>query len=347
MGPGPGRALSGRVLALGLALALGMAGLWAAPFLARMVVDGGARDGGGPAPADPAEVDAFLAAALPAAGLTLRHSQVGAEGLRTETWAVPPGRAAEEVAQGLRQAARAEGVELHLVPRDELDALVRVYAGSAPRRALLLVPTLPADTTPPAAPNRRERPLLGLVIGGLGEREAAALVATPLPLTVAVRPFLPHSLAVARDAARAWQEVLVDVAEPELDPAAARAAVPFSTGLLLREEAAGRLAGPGLEGVVVTPARLAAPAGLLVLSAWRARAREVTELQARITHLLATRGRTAVLLEHDDPALPGLLGWAARVAGSRYRLVLAHELARPEDTVGLAGEEPPAALSPP
>ncbi|MCK6506828.1 divergent polysaccharide deacetylase family protein [Myxococcota bacterium] len=303
MGPGPGRALSGRVLALGLALALGMAGLWAAPFLARMVVDGGARDGGGPAPADPAEVDAFLAAALPAAGLTLRHSQVGAEGLRTETWAVPPGRAAEEVAQGLRQAARAEGVELHLVPRDELDALVRVYAGSAPRRALLLVPTLPADTTPPAAPNRRERPLLGLVIGGLGEREAAALVATPLPLTVAVRPFLPHSLAVARDAARAWQEVLVDVAEPELDPAAARAAVPF--------------------------------------------AREVTELQARITHLLATRGRTAVLLEHDDPALPGLLGWAARVAGSRYRLVLAHELARPEDTVGLAGEEPPAALSPP
>lgn len=348
MGPGPRRSLTGPLLGLGLALTLGVAGLWAAPFLARRVVDGGLRGGPTSSEEDPARVDAFLDGALPQAGLALRATSTTSGGARAETWAAPPGRPTQEVAQALRQAARAEGIELHLAPRDELDVLVRVYAGSNARRELLLVPTLPPDSPPAAASNRRERPLLGLVIAGLGAREAP-VVRSPLPLTVAVRPYLPHSLAVARDAARAWQEVLVEVNDPQQDLAAARAAIPFQTGLLLREETVGVLSRAGLEGLVVTPLRAGdpLPAGLLVLGAWQSRQRGAAELQARISHLLASRGATAVLIEHDDPDLPGLLAWAAQVGSTRYRLVLAHELARPADTLGGRDAERPAGLSPP
>lgn len=337
MGPGPRRSLSGPLLAMALATTLGVAALWAAPFLARLVVDGGSRGRAVEAEADPVRVDAFVDRALQAAGLTQRRSRAEVEDVVHETWALPPGRPAEEVAQALRQAARAEGVELHLVARDELDALVRVYAGSKLRRELLLVPTLPSDTPPPSAPNRRERPLLGLIVAGLGQADARALVSTPLPLTVAVRPFQPHSLAVARDAAMAWQEVLAEVEGPALTPSAARAAVPFASGVLLREDASAHLSSPGLEGVVVTTTRAGPtpPAGLLLLGAWRARDRSLDDLLARTTHLLARDGGAAVLVEHDAPTLPGLLRWAAQVGTSRYRLVLAHELARPADTLGI------------
>lgn len=343
MAPPSARGLRSWLLGAAVVAVLAGAAVWAAPWLARMVVHT-QRGGGRRVESDPAQVDAFVGRALPEAGAVRALSSQDAEGVQRATWQLRPDTTAEQATAALREAARAAGVELHAVPRDTLDAEVRVYAGSALRHEVLLIPSLPADSPPPRAVNRRERPLVALVVAGLGPREATGLVRTPAPLTLAVEPYTPFALATARDAALAWQEVLVEVTEGE-DAAAALQAVPFATGALARG-AAGEGAAAALgTGLLVVERDLPRPPGeaLLVVQPWHARQRALEDLLARIRHLALRDGGTAVLVEADAPALPGLLQWATEGHARGYRVVHASELARQVDVVGILDANNPRA----
>ncbi len=336
MGTPTQRELRGGLLGLGLALGVIGLGLSVAPWLAGEVVE---RRRGGQAGAeerDPQAVRAYLSEALSAEGLQRKSSVEQAPGRRSEVWQTQPGTEMEALLDRLAERARAAGVEQHGQVRDELDGLLRTWAGSVAVDEVLILPALPADTPPPPSPNRRIRPLLAIVIAGLGEVAAAELVSTPLPLSVAIRPTRPASLRVARDAALAWQEVLADLRESELSPAEARAALPFCTGLLTGELSSGALQGLDLDTVLLAPESSNATPGhaLLVRGAWMARQRALDDLLARLSHLAAQRGHTTLVIEHDAPALPGLLRWAQETGASRYRLVQASEIVRPVELVG-------------
>lgn len=336
MGNPTQRDLRAGLLGAGLVLALIGLALGVAPWVAREVVE---RRRGGSAVAeqrDPASVHAYLDAALNAEGLQRRSSTELAGGRQSEVWQAPPGTEMEDLMVRLSERAREAGVEQHGQVRDELDAQLRTWAGSIAVDEVLILPSLPPDSPPPAAPNRRIRPLLAIVIAGLGDVASAELVSTPVPLTIAVRPMKPASLRVARDAALAWQEVLADLRGSELAAAEARAALPFCTGLLLDETSTGPLDGLEMDTVLVAPggaAKVRGPA-LLVQGAWLARDRGVEDLLARLSHLLARRGHSTLVIEHDAPALPELLRWAQEVGASRYRLVQASEISRPIELIG-------------
>jgi len=324
---------------------VGLALVWAAPWLARQVIRTGRGGTARPAEAGPARVDAFLAAGLPQAGAARLLEQAEREQVLHATWQLGPGRTAEEAARSLRDQARDAGIELHELPRDLLDAEVRVYAGSQLRQDLLLIPALPADTPPPRGANRRERPLVALVVAGLGPTDDRALVRRDVPLTVAIRPFTPFALSTARDAALAWQEVLVDLDAHEDDLSAARASLPFSSGALL----AGRDPAPVAplfprEILVQTAQR---PPDLdpavTTVEVWQARDRGTADVLARLRYLAARDGHTALLLQRSDPALDGVLDWAEGADAAGYRLVLASEVARPVDMIGLRARDNPRA----
>jgi len=355
------RALIIRLGLLGLLLCTLGAALWWAPELARRVVRTGRGGQRTASVRDHAPVDRAVADALSQAGLRDRLDHSDRDGVITETWRVPQGRQAAALADQIRSSALASGVsEIHISPRDLLDASLRVYAGRQLRYDLLLVPSLPVDTPPPPSANRRERPLVAIIIGGLGRRDAHWLTNSGLPLTLAIQAWTPYALATARDAGLALQEVLVDLdgaagtdgsqtggsqtggsQAGATDPAQARQALPFSTGFLLRETDPERLSALPQAGVVVTTASIAAarPPSLLVLSAWQGRKRRLSDVLARVRYLAATKLHTAVLLESDDPILPGLLSWVRDKAPRRYRVVLASECARPKDVVGLPEQE--------
>lgn len=340
--PSPPELRSGLLAVGALLLIVGLA-VGMAPRLAREVVE---RRRGGSATRelrDPHAVQAYLAQALAAEGLQRLTSQELGEARRSEVWRAPPATDINELLIRLGDRARQAGVEQHAQVRDELDGQLRTWAGSVPVDEVLLVPSLPADTPPPPPPNRRIRPLLAVVIAGLGDVAAGELVSSPVPLTVAVRPHRPATLRVARDASLAWQEVVADLRSSELSPAAAREAIPFCTGVLLGETAARSLDTLDADSVVIAPGSTSRPPprALRVEGAWMARQRELADLVARLTHLAAVRGHTTLVIEHDAPALADLLRWAQSTGASRYRLVQASEIARPIETVGGKEERVP------
>lgn len=323
-----------------------------APMLARKVV--GSDRGGGEAPvartASVTEVDRFVAETLPASGAGTRLDQRIDGEVQRATWQLPPGRDAAEVAEALREAARREGVEVHVVAQDLLDQRVRVYAGAELRHDLLLIPSLPPASSLPRPVNRRERPLVALIIRGLGATQAEAVVEAPIPLTIAVRPYTPYALPTARDAALHWQEVLVDLSDVDVPDAgavrAAMEAVPHATGLVMGERGAGQAAGIAGAQVVVAPRPpTLVPEALepRLLVPWQARDRRAEDLEARLHHLAQTQGHTTLMVDIDDVGLPGLMEWAGRANELGIRLVHASEALRPIDMIGMLDVDNPRA----
>lgn len=288
-------------------------------------------------------VDALLAEALSAAGATLLGEEVrSSDGVRHAVYQLPPGEEPLALAREIRATATARGLELYASPVDGLDAEVRAYAGAAVRQQLLLIPTLPSAEAAeaPRPKSLRERPLLAIIVAGLGDARAPEwLQEVPIPLTVAIRPYAPFSLRLAQEAALAWHEVLVDlsghpaVVSDKKALAEAMAAVPFSSGLL--SPVPPRAALPTPFAVLVQPdSRGEAPTAVRGqwVPAQRSLRRSAQDTLTR-TRLLALRdGAAAIVLDLQDPGLEGVLAWAAQEKG--FRIALASEVARADQVRG-------------
>jgi hypothetical protein len=106
---------------------------------------------------------------------------------------------------------------------------VRVYGGSRLAARLRMEPTLP-DWPEVAAGTR---PLFVLVVDAVDRDPHASsrLLDVPQPLAVALSPYSPYTLRMARDAVTRHKEVLARV-EPDTTPTEALEAVPYATGAL-------------------------------------------------------------------------------------------------------------------
>ncbi|MGH7385590.1 MAG: divergent polysaccharide deacetylase family protein [Candidatus Rokuibacteriota bacterium] len=101
-----------------------------------------------------------------------------------------------------------------------------LFRGS-PRRAVRPAPATPSRSSPEMAPLPPGAPRVAVIVDDLGGRRDVFDVLREIrrPLTVAVRPTLPLSATIARDASRAGMEVLLDLPMepyryPEVDPGA-------------------------------------------------------------------------------------------------------------------------------
>lgn len=284
-------------------------------------------------------LDGFLARELGRAGATL-SSVASTDG--TEVVRVPDGVSPRELGEALRRAALAEDIELYAAPLEDNEAEVRVYDGAVLLRRMVLRPTQTALLPAPDMPTLREQPLLGVVIAGLGHRPAGDLLEMGLPLTLAVKPFTPHSLRIAEDARLRWHEVLVELEASEAAADTQLQAVPGAAGALWTAaqqrlptfDAAtlptvvhhGPTPGPALEG-----GRTVEAAGLPGASA--------REQLAHAWSQAREQGHALVVLQADDPTLPEALHALRQAPSLGYRLALASEVARWEDVRGLSDAE--------
>jgi hypothetical protein len=241
------------LVAVGVLVLAGVALLWSRSVpIARSLVFG--------APSDPAEtavdaaalgaIQADLRGDLSAAGLDEawlvsetalpREDRGGTWNASELRWRLPRGRDPQDLAGSLESlvAVRDPNLELYVIEPDDGDTEIRIYAGSRLAALLVLEPAFPEWPSPGG--NGQGAPLLALV---LREPEsepqiAAGLLDLDVPFAVALSPYDPYALRMARAAVVAHKEVLAE-AVADLPPTKAAEAVPFASGLL----ATGALAG--------------------------------------------------------------------------------------------------------
>lgn len=346
MGPAAPAELRGLLVGLLLLGLLAGVGVFYAPDLARLALERPAR--APPSSRADRKPEDREAAAIDPLLIELGLSPAGSvrEGDEERiAWRMPEGAELSALAGRLRERAAAEGLQAHLQERDELELRLLAWRQDGAPVERLLLPTLPARREGPAT-NRRQRPLVALVVTGLGESAPPEGLQTERKLTVAVVPGRPHSLVTARAAALAWHEVLVDLrgrAPSEGDPCDP---LPYCSGLLV-DPAPSPEPTPRAGRVLLRPSASLSetPEALRVGGAWWARGRAEEELTSRLLHLAFARGHSTLLIEAQDPSLPGLLRWAEKENAVRF--VSASEIARPTETLGGADRPPEGADQPP
>ncbi len=270
--------------------------------------------------------------------------EAGPDGQRS--YRLPPGTSPDDAAERVREAARAADIELYSAPSGDFDVELRVYAGPELAARVLLRPALgAASRLAPHAPTLRERPLLAVIITGLGDRPPGDLAALPIPLTLSIRPYEAFSLQIAEEGMLHWHEVLLELdrSEGAASPSEQLRALPHGSGLVLTGPVTALQPIEGLPmGVLVYPDGLSPPATTLArVRAHAPTGAPATEAVARALHLASRDGHASVLLAADDPSLGEALSGLLDADARGYRLVLATEVARPDQMHGppsLAGE---------
>ena len=290
------------------------------------------------------QVDAFVAATMP----TIEATQLAAEERDGIHHAIYQTRADPlQLAQSIREHADEAGVELYISQVDGLDAEMRVYAGPGVRHQILLVPTLPADPRPPRVRALRERPLMALVLSGLGDSRRLPITHTEIPLTVAVQPYSPFTLRLAHLAAMRWDEVLLDMTgmgnevRDRNQLSRALSAVPFATGVLSDALPYSTLPGLSMGVIVQLEARRTVP--LSIRSQWvpaqHSHRRSALETLTRTRILAIQEGAATMTIDINDPDLPEVLSWAALTTD--FRMALVSEVLRADQTRGIGVGLPP------
>jgi hypothetical protein len=285
--------------------------------------------------ADGTVADAIIADLLTAGGLEWRP-----QGAPPFVATLRPAGDPLPLAAAAAARAQAAGVEAYQGAPSGQDVELRLYVGAALRYHLTLLAPSPPRVLPPVAPNRRERPALVVVIGGLG-RQSSAIPRSAAPLSLAVIPFGAFSLRVALDGMQHHHEILADVRGEGEVGAPAVAAVPWASGLLVDR---GTTAVPALPmGVAVGAAGWGVPLpedmGRVELFAARPGQLGAMEALGRAQDQALSVGLGGLLIEAEDPDLPQLLAWLEGAEAEGWRLVLASEAGRPEALVG-----PPATI---
>jgi hypothetical protein len=250
----------------------------------------------------------------------------------------------------LVRRAREAGWEAHATSVGTIGAELRLYGASGLRVQVAVEPAPRPLIQVDRPGGLRERPLLSIVVHNLGDRDVSALIETPFPLGLAVLPYRPHSLRIARAGVRAGHEVLMELPRSESssaeDRAAALQAVPWASGVLVLGASPSSL--PPLPfGVFVSgAARPSAEtlSGYAVVSAVVA-AQPMAGL-AEAQRRCAEERAAVLVVDAQNGELRDVLEWAARFAEEAgYRLALPSEVARADQVAGLL--DPPLRAPPP
>ncbi len=239
--------MRGRRVLLAAGAAAGLAaGGWVAvtrlPAALRVAVEGTRQEEFRAPPPRVEEIQARVRAALPAVGLeaadlveefpTGRTDTRGTWEVWTSRWRLAAGEDAPVTGQRLASlvAAASSDLDTYVVESGSGVTEVRVYGGSRLAARLALEPTLPE--WPAVGPG--DPPLLAMVLDAVDHDPHASnrLLGDLQPLAVALSPYSPFTLRMARDAVTGHKEVLARV-EPDTTPGEALEAVPYATGVLL------------------------------------------------------------------------------------------------------------------
>lgn len=261
------------------------------------------------------------------------------DGIVRAIYRLPRGADNAQVVQRVRSYADEAGMEVYLRVVDGIDIELRAYHGPDLRHQLLLIPDLPDPPRFSKGVKNPNRPLLSIIVVGLGNSAASAIIEQPVPVTVAIEPFTPFALRISRRAANRWHEVLVDLPSG-MTPNEAQHAIPNATGLWVDGAPVRPL---NAEDVVVVPAdrigrrRIDGSRQARLLPVQQKERRTTMETWQRVRHIAARSGVGALVVDANDPELGEVLDWAAKAHLHGYRMVLATEAARGSEVQGPTG----------
>ncbi len=256
------------------------------------------------------------------------------EGVIRAIYRLPRGAKNPQIVRRIRSYADESGMEVYVRQVDGIDVELRAYHGPDLRQQLLLIPDLPDPPSFSKGVKDPNRPLLAIIVVGLGESAAAKIIDQPVPITVAIKPFTPFALRIARKAAAAWHEVIVDL-PAGMTAAEAQHAIPHASGLWVNGAPARPLQSTD---VVVVPAdrigRRASQNQTRLLPVQQRERRTTMETLQRVRHIAARSGVGALVVDGTDPEIDQVLAWAAKAHRFGYRMVLATEAARGSEVQG-------------
>ncbi len=285
---------------------------------------------------------------------------------------LPEGTTREGVERAFQQHLKSSSptAQVYFTTPDPVTLGVRISTGRFPTHHILLSESLPEDPSfPPEHP-----PVLALLVDGVGEASPAVEEALSwrLPVTLAIRPYQPLSVAYARDAARSSKEVLLHLDSEALrspDPLMApRDAVPFVGGVYVRGGGVELGEGKPLRALVEAlsasglPLLLAQPPPGGAALAWCRVAKvpaaeaqvifqpekgekAVVEAMIRARNLAVRQGRAIVVAPADAAGLAVLKKFGVGAREKGYRFAFASEVVRrgterPESGEGRAVNSP-------
>lgn len=143
----------------------------------------------------------------------------------------PPHRPLPGGLRNRREETRATGTTEAAAPLVAADRRERVFVAASaaavaraaprerPRAVPAALPPVPARPSPAAPAPRDGKPRIAIVVDDLGPaRAAAATVALPAPLTLAILPYADNAPALAREARAHGHEVIVHLPMQPFDP---------------------------------------------------------------------------------------------------------------------------------
>jgi hypothetical protein len=332
---------------------LAASGWWVAtrlPSTLREVLDVRPVDGL-PAPDRVEEGQARVRTALPAVGLEgpilLEESLAGHTDARGSwstwitRWRLPADRDAVATGRRLASLVSADRTELdtYVVENGSGAAEVRVYGGSRLAARLLLEPTLPEWPDVQTG----TFPLLALVLDGVDHDPHASNSHLELahPLAVALSPYSPYTLRMARDAVVRHKEVLARV-EEDTTPAEALEAVPYATAVLITAPPRGEpdvqagvlraadvvVVDASPEGLPAAWMRALTDAGVPRIRAFRLPASGAADGLRAFRARVAREGSGVLVVDADDPAAAAALDSLSEAATHGLRPAFVAEVAQ-------------------
>lgn len=288
----------------------------------------------------PDEVDSIVRDWIRRLGAVEVFSREEEDGVIRSIYRLPRGGEPTEVSQRLRNFAEEQDLEVYTSLVDGIDVELRAYHGPRLRQQLLLVPDLPEPPSFGYGKQHLKRPMLALIVTGLGDAADQQAISAKVPITVAIQPFTPFSLRNARLAAINGHEVLVDL-PTGMAPADGQSAIPHASGIWVNSTPV-RALSPS--DVVVVPADMIGDASRLVqqpgrsqsriLAAQHSDRRNAIETLNRARHIAVRSGSAAMMIDIDDPGVGAVIAWAESAASHGYRMVLATESVRRSEVQG-------------
>jgi hypothetical protein len=286
------------------------------------------------------EVDTIVRDWIRRLGAAEVFSREEEDGVIRSIYRLPRGGEPTEVARRLRNFAEEEDLEVYTSLVDGIDIELRAYHGPRLRQQLLLVPDLPEPPSFAYGKQHLKRPMLSLIVTGLGNAADQAAINAKVPITVAIQPFTPFSLRNARLAAIQGHEVLVDLPSG-MAIADGQSAIPYASGVWVNSTPV-RALNPA--DVVVVPADMIGDASQLVqqrgrpqsriLAAQHSDRRNAIETLNRARHIAVRKGVSAMMIDIGDPGFGPVLAWAESADSHGYRMVLATEAVRRSEVQG-------------
>ena len=221
-----------------------------------------------------------------------------------------------EYATTLHEQLDKEGIENYLLSVDNLDRELYIYQQGDLSHRILFIQEMDDISIPAGI-----KPMIAVVIGGLGETNNHNIINHTTPLSLAFVPSAPFTLPMAYEGAKHFHEILIDLRQtPDLKHP--EQIIPFLSGTLTHEA----LATPLPQFVSVYPFSGKKDASIHHLPLYTRNHIDLKTVLLRAKKSAVQNGFCGILIEATDPNLDLLLEWTRTAKKEGIQLVMVSEL---------------------